>query len=253
MPALNFCDPNIWEQIIRQSQDLLFDPDYLIEYGNSFRKQYQRIEDVTWPEIDLDRCRFEQAGHIKEIYAGYDLPITFTPNDWNGKLVAVIAQDPLRKPFKGGPPSSFSIATPWGFSDPAAKMRKNNAKLWPAVEALCDAGYGVYLTDAAKLYFHPKNECKTKDTQKLEFETFKKEIKAVDPVHLVVFGNSARYQLEKMEIDDFDFHPHIAAYGNLKRHYKTDDETYPIIAEAIVNQIRDKGGVNIIFPQHLFP
>jgi len=242
--TLNFCTPSVWEPIIEHSQHLLFNTNYLIDRGNEFRNQYLGLEDVKWPKVDTENCHFDQASQLDSVYAGYDLPITFTPDNWNKKFISLIAQDPLRTPSKKddqGP--AFTIATPWGFSNPKAPNIAHNRKLWPSIVAICGAGYGVYLTDAAKLYFHKHK--KIDATKELEAKTFSLEMDVVKPVHTVVFGNAARNIMISLGEDGFDFHPHIAAYGALKAHYGTVDAKFDTIATALKNQVSKNSGINL--------
>ncbi|MCV0380088.1 hypothetical protein [Nitratireductor sp.] len=241
---LNFCKAGIWEDVVKSSQGDLFDIDFLLGAGADFREQYSGAKPVSWPNIPADVAKFEQ-GKADDICAGYDMPITFTPDNWNGRFFALIAQDPLRKPLEGKGKRQFTLATPWGFSNPEAPKAAHNGKLWPSVEAICRSGHGVYLTDASKIYIHPKNSLKTAETRALEDKVFKKEMEAVKPVHVVVFGREAEASICALGVSSYDYHPHISAWGKQKSHYGTENETHAVIAGALMAQIARNSGVEL--------
>ncbi len=238
LAELQMNEKSIWEPIAA-AQHALFESEYVLKMGEYFRVQSgKRKEDDTddWPTIPLEKCLFPQAQNLPHPCAGYDLPITITPEKWNGKMVAFVSQDPLRKPKKNE--NRFSIATPWGFSSPAQRLKAGNRKIWPSVEALCRAGFGVYMTDVAKLYFHDKNKGKSKETSAIEQEVFRCEQKTVDPALWVALGREATTASSNSGVSDFDIHPHPTAYvKTLTEHYKVNDGKHCTIGKAMKAQI----------------
>ncbi|WP_170431068.1 hypothetical protein [Ruegeria arenilitoris] len=242
--------PDVWRDVIKETHASLFDPDYLFEMGDIYRREFagERFDNpedgsgkqsVTIPVIPLSACRFPQAPKICTVRSGFDLPLLITPKEnWNREVVAFVSQDPLRKESHW--PHGLSMSTPWGFSahnvtSPGGK------KVWPAVEWLCRNGYGVYFTDVWKLYVDPGAGVTRNDiTKKAEHDVFRCEVSQLKPKLLITFGNAAFYAMSGTGLPPIDRHPHPTAYGALKRHYGTPDEKFSTIQNAIIEQIASK-------------
>lgn len=234
--------PDAWRGLIEATHASLFDPEYLFKMGDIYRREFagESFDSaVTTPTIPRNVCRFSQAPEICAVQSGFDLPLLITPKEnWDGKVVAIASQDPLRKGI--GWPNGLSMCTPWGFS--ASRVTSRGGKiLWPAVEWLCRNGYGVYFTDVWKLYVEPSTGVdKTLSTKQTEKEVFSNEIAKLDPDLWIAFGQKASSALCKAGITEIDRHPHPTAYGSLKKHYGTPDERFPTIQKALIEQISNR-------------
>ncbi|KPB01688.1 hypothetical protein SU32_07445 [Ahrensia marina] len=234
--------PDIWQGIIEKSHSPLFDTNFLVQMGEIYRREFagERFElSVTIPTIPVDACKFNQAPDLCSVHSGFDLPLLITPkHNWNGKMVIIASQDPLRK--SDWAPRGLSMCTPWGFSTQGGSSRGGKI-LWPVVEWLCRQGLGVYFTDVWKLYVEPSSGIKRNiSTRQIEREVFKAEMDIVSPVLWVAFGNAAQEALSKFGITHVDKHPHPTAFGSLKKHYGTEDEKFTTIQKAIISQISSK-------------
>lgn len=232
---------SIWSPVISTSHASLFDVEYLVGRGRYFSDQFNEkgtLDHRTWPQIPLEVCKFSQAASLPDPCAGFDLPLLFTPSDWRGEIVALVSQDPLRHPKREG--STFTIATPWGFSNRAMHKKAGNKKIWPTIEALCQTGYGVYLTDAAKLYFHHKNQGKWKETSDLENDVLRKEMDALKPKMVIALGNRAADALNNNTIP-FSKIPHpTAREKHLMGFYGTKNGKHDEIGEAMKVYVQSK-------------
>lgn len=238
--------PTIWNQIIAESFHELFDISYLKDMGSVYAREFsgQTLCDREGvPSIPLSVCRFEQARMFCGEKSGFDLPSLVTPKlGWNGKIVAFAAQDPLRKGDWCA--DALTMSTPWGFSFPPNWSANGNTKVWHSVKWLCSQGYGAYFTDVSKLYLARDAQRVSGATRDLEADVFQSEVRAVDPVLWVAFGNKAltglEYLLPQSQHNKIDRHPHPKAYGALKRAYKTPGESHEEIKEAVRLQIAQK-------------
>lgn len=239
---MHICQPEIYETII-PTQTNLFRESFLRRTSDFFRRQFAGQEPDShrdWPTIQIDDCCFEQARNLPTLCAGYDQPITFSPDNWNGCFVSFVSQDPLRKPRREG--QRFSVASPWGFSAPSMRKKAGNLKIWPVIEGLCERGYGVYLTDAAKLYFHDANHLKFTSTVDLEKEALRREMQAIDAACVVALGRRAEKDLKGFGIPCV-FHPHPAAYpSTIRKHYGIEHVTSSAVANAMLLDILDDLG-----------
>ncbi|MGP6089672.1 hypothetical protein [Antarctobacter jejuensis] len=231
----------LWSQVIEASHSELFDFEYLRRQGQKFGE----ISDGTysgggdgWETIDKAVCRFEQASELPGKCWGFDLPLLFTPENWNQRVVALVFQDPKRVPEKDE--LGFSIATPWGFSSPRIRSHGIARKIWPSVEGLCSIGYGVYLTDAWKLFFAKGSGPKSKSTQMAERCAITDEMDTLNPELVCTFGRAAERGLNRATYTGKRLYlPHPNARGNtLRDFYGTCTGKYDVIGEATLNRIK---------------
>ncbi|ASP19379.1 hypothetical protein ANTHELSMS3_00660 [Antarctobacter heliothermus] len=231
----------LWFDVIEASHHELFDLDYLFQQGQKFGA-ISACDDPSaedgWERIDESVCRFEQASALPEVCWGFDLPLLFTPPKWNQRVVALVFQDPKRVPKADA--LEFSIATPWGFSSRRSRNKGIARKVWPCVEGLCSDGYGVYLTDAWKLFFAQGSEKKTKATQRMEGRVFALEMEALAPDLVCTFGRAAEAGLKPVKLDSDPLNlPHPNARGNfLRDFYGTSTGAYNEIGTATLSKIR---------------
>ncbi|MEE3358303.1 MAG: hypothetical protein VX248_00030 [Pseudomonadota bacterium] len=227
-----------WEEVIRDSHEDLIDPDYLIERGREYAEIASSDPDSIpdWPVIPKDKCRFEQSEELPERCWGFDLPLYFQPDDWNKKTVALIFQDPLRFEKNG---KAFTMAAPWLFFYPRVRMKGIARKIWPSIEGLYTRGYGVYVTDASKLFFAPHNGKKSFATRKLELEVLKTEICRLKPERVVAFGKHPEWVLKEANLDvKQSFFPHPNARGHyLKNFYDVGSGKFDVVGQATLQKI----------------
>lgn len=243
---LKFCEVEEWHDVIRASQHSLFDVEYLIDCGAQLREMYygDRPPKGILPEVsDLT---FDQGGEFVNACSGFDMPISITPENWNGKFIVFIAQDALRKPtLKAG--NRLSIGAPWNFVEASFREKRIYGVLWRIIEEICAAGHGVWVTDAFKLYAHCSSGIKkTKETEMLEQKTIIDEIHSLKPEHIVAFGNDAQGVLKEANIL-FDAHPHPSgnARSAQRKHYGIESATNAALEAAIKRQICEKSGLAI--------
>lgn len=241
---LEFCRPDVWEPLIRNTQAGLFDPDFLVACGQHFRAAYHDGGPDDWLVIPPSACRFSQGAAMVSTCSGYDLPICFTPADWSGRFVLLLAQDPKRNPHWETGARELSMTTPWSFHVPAHASTGHGAKLWPCIAAICAAGHGVFIADAEKLYVHPKDPPKTAETCALEAAVLRLEIALLQPLAIVTFGHRAAAAATQVVQDQpspgavLDHHPHPAARSPiLRRHYGIADTRHATLAQAITRQV----------------
>lgn len=197
------------------------------------------------PPVSSD-LTFDQGGEFVNACSGFDMPISITPENWNGKFIVFIAQDALKNPtLEAG--NRLSIGAPWNFVQASFREKSTYGLLWRIIETICATGYGVWVTDAYKLYAYRSSGIKkTKETKMLERKTLISEMNNLSPKHIVAFGNCAQHVLKKADIKfDVHSHPSGTARGAQKQHYGIDPATNAALEEAIKRQIRVKSGLAI--------
>ena len=234
-----FLTDGLWEDVIRHSHRDLIEPDYLIARGQEYAEISINDPDEIpdWPVIPKDKCRFEEAEELPERCWGFDLPLYFKPDCWNKKSVALIFQDPLRFEKNG---KAFTMAAPWLFFYPRVRMKGIAKKIWPSIEGLYARGYGVYVTDASKLFFAPNNGRKSEATQHLELSVLKKEIERLRPAHVFSFGRHPEWVLKEADLGAFkqSYFPHPNARGNyLKNFYGVASGKFDVVGQATLQKI----------------
>ena len=105
----------------------------------------------------------------------------------------LIAQDPLRSNKWYNECHDAVISSPFGLHDAIHRVKGNGGKMvYELVWRLTSAGYGVYLTDAAKyfIYDHKTTNEYTKTRIGLYADILKKEIDAVNPIQCVCVSDT---------------------------------------------------------------
>lgn len=233
--------PDLWNSIIRSSHSQIFDPDYLLEMGNIYRREFageQFETHQTIPHIPASKCGFANAEQICQINSGFDLPLLFTPKEgWNGRCVGVASQDPLRGK---GWDNALTMCTPWGFSSPTTASRGGKI-IWPFVEWLCLQGYGVYMTDVWKLWDSSKPPIQaTEGLIDVQKYAFSQEVEHLPSDLWLALGKTAEQSLSNFEVPRILGLPHpTARASHLKEAFNVVDAKYPTLRTAYIHKISE--------------
>lgn len=145
---------------------------------------------------------------------GCDIPSWFNLNAQN-KNVMIIGLDPLRSgdEFK----DKLEFGTPYAFHIPKIR-EKQVKKYFDFVEKLA-TNYGVYITDASKVFYKEKStnnrstNSKTFWENKLHFEVLKKEIELVKPKLIITLGVVPAHMLSGFRVKTTDkINPELTTY-----------------------------------------
>ena len=259
MSEIECCRVDIWEPIVVPAHAPLFKPERMRTLGNYFRTPFDVDGSLKWETtIAASDCTFSQGSEIAAWWSGFDLPLTFTPPDtaWNGKWFMILAQDPLRQ-IKNDP--ALTVTTPWVFHNAGQRELRFRKRVWWLADAIIKAGYGVYISDANKLYLcadkkSKVNPVKSKDTLAAERHVLTNEIRLLADQGLecvVGFGNSATTASREI-LSDFGLkvpvnsHPHpTARFFDFKAHYGTVDGGARVTANAIIAEVAQVSGVKL--------
>ncbi|MBX2960710.1 MAG: uracil-DNA glycosylase family protein [Flavobacteriales bacterium] len=138
-------------------------------------------------------------------YFGIDIPCWFNINE-SSKNIMIIGLDPLRnqKKYK----DKLEFGTPYAFHIKSVR-EKNTKKYFDFVEGLA-INYGVYITDASKIFYKEKltnkrsTNCKIFWGNELHFKVLKKEIELVKPKLIITLGVVPAHMLSGFRVKTTD-------------------------------------------------
>lgn len=214
-------------------------------FGNGMQP-FRGYTDTTAVTISITQQPFQSDFVAMNKGAiGLDLPIWFNINRDRPRIM-FIAQDPLRSNKWYNECHDAVISSPFGLHDATHREKGNGGKMvYELVWRLASAGYGVYLTDAAKYFIcdHKTTNAYTKTRIDLYANILREEIDEVDPVQCVCFGREAeRVLYDTGTFTDYVVLPHLsgAARGAMIRKFpelKTRWATVENIVELYSDEI----------------
>lgn len=178
---------------------------------------------------------------------GVDLPTWFNMQE-NNKHIMIIAQDPLRSIKRYGECTDAVLSSPFGQHDSTHRQWPNGGKMMHLLLGeLLDKGYGIYLTDANKLFIYDHKTTDKFSTNHLNSytEIIRQEIDLVKPCTIVCLGRRAERMCIKMGLIGILPMPHLsgrARWAMLKKFKELmeRDATVENIAEVYARKIMDR-------------
>lgn len=237
MTNVSFCSPESqWPDFISDTQSPLFSADFLLDCGNSFRNQFYENSGRNEFQAKLEVCNFPGATEVLSVRSGYDLPILLTSDNFTGKYVVLMAQDPLRSTGEG-----LIVGTPWGFHLEQFRTKRHYRMLWEIVIEICSHGFGVWITDASKLYVCKKE--KPLGLSEVEHNVLRTEIENLRPSHIIAMGKSAVSACKAMGFPHQKLAHPTARASHLRSFYSIEDAKLATIKSAILARILPQLGV----------
>lgn len=191
------------EDSIMQEYYLNIEKSYNLKTGNSY-DGFLSVD--KFPNIQFESNKILENWKNSTLI-GLDLPLFFNSNNYNGKTIAIVGIDPLRKRkdfpnFKSG---DVIIGTPYAFHSTFYRESKGRTKAYyDFVEHIVSKGYNVYVTDVFKIWMNDfgKNESNKffLGEEASSFKILYDEINIIKPKIIIAFGNLAEEILEKLEI-----------------------------------------------------
>lgn len=194
---LEFCNENTLSKKIKEEVLHLFlnieqvKIERLYQYfSNEYEKDSFHNIEIIRQDPNVVKASYFNGRRIVDLQNfGCDLPSWFNLNEQNRNIM-IIGLDPLRscEEFK----NILEFGTPYAFH--IRKVReKQTKKYFEFVEKLA-VNYGVYITDASKIFYKEieKNKrstnCKSFWQNKIHLDVLKKEIEVVKPKLIITLG-----------------------------------------------------------------
>ena len=232
--------PERWQPLIKASHEGFIATDFLCSMGDLYRREFEGerfAAHETIAPIPASLTRFDQAEMVTATLSGFDLPSLFLPKqDWTGKVVGLLGQDPLR--HESWAPPSLSCCNPWGLSYQGNRQKRFGLMLWSLVEGILRSGHGVYVTDIAKIY--APMVVKSNALLAQERAVFRAEVAAVAPLLWVTFGQRAAAGARDVipSGQRLVCLPHPNAHGRyLQKHFNATDGRHATIAARMLEAI----------------
>ena len=177
-----------WREFI-SSQEALFRSSVFDHLANYFEDNLYRDDRASgaMPVISPTDFNCRDLNIIQDLPAGYDMPCLITDGRPEKGYLFFCAQDPLRNWQKH---AALTVSTPFGIDN--ARFRnsyKNYGAFWELILRFVKAGYGVWVTDARKVWTPDYGRA---DALVPVFAgVLEREIELVDPVKIFAFGGQA--------------------------------------------------------------
>lgn len=245
----------MWSTVI-ESQEQIFTKNSIQKMSEHFRKGHN-TPDGQHCVVDLRKSDCHLAAELKDQLfsrvCGYDLPHSYTDEGWNGRYLAFCFQDPLRTYQANNGIGGISAGVPFALS---SEKNRNGFKgygiVWQTILATIAKGYGVWLTDARKLWINPKTPL-SKESEKMlnkvQRETLNDEITRLKPYKTVAFGHHAYDALTGLgiQVSSCQLHPSVQGLAPWSNRYNnkspmfagtsSPDERRSVKVNAYVNEI----------------
>lgn len=211
-----FCEGEKWTTVVRETQQPIIEFDFLKDFSQHCRNKFHEpTKEITYRCVPTSKIVACHAQRISSIRCGYDMPIAIAPDlATSVRYIALVFQDPLRGATA---PNTLTAGVPFALGDQHMRNKKRYGFVWKLVERIVGAGFGVWVTDANKLWLNPGEAdiFSNDERQELDFLQSKvllNELTQLRPRLTIAFGRSAQISLKKNGILSSE-HPHPGVYG----------------------------------------